>query len=149
MRCEDETWLRPEPYDEREADREIHFSEREINSLIAQNADLATRVAIDFSDDLASARLLIPVDPDFPLLGGKTLRVNAGVGLAYTGKRPVVQLRGISVMGVPIPNAWLGNLKNVDLVEQYGSEAGFWQAFTAGVAELAVEDGHLKIVLRE
>jgi hypothetical protein len=148
-REDDDTWLRPEPYDESDADREIRFSERELNSLLAQNTDLATRVAIDLSDNLASARLLIPVDPDVPLLGGKTLRVNAGVGLAYTGSRPVVQLKGISVMGVPIPNAWLGNLKNVDLVEQYGSDAGFWRAFAAGVAQLAVEEGHLKIKLRE
>jgi hypothetical protein len=148
-REDDEAWLRPEPYDESEADREIHFSERELNSLLAQNTDLATRVAIDLSDDLASARLLIPVDPDIPLLGGKTLRVNAGVGLAYTGDRPVVRLKGISVMGVPIPNAWLGNLKNVDLVEQYGSDTGFWRAFAAGVAQLAVEEGRLKIRLRE
>ena len=148
-REDDETWLRPEPYDESEADREISLSERELNSLIAQNTDLATRVAIDLSDDLASARLLIPVDPDFPLLGGKMLRVNAGVELAYAGKRPVVRLKGISVMGVPIPNAWLGNLKNVDLVEQYGTDTGFWQAFAAGVAQLAVEEGRLKIKLRE
>jgi hypothetical protein len=148
-REDDETWLRPEPYDESEADREISLSERELNSLIAQNTDLATRLAIDLSDDLASARLLIPVDPDFPLLGGKTLRVNAGVELAYTGKRPVVRLKGISVMGVPIPNAWLGNLKNVDLVEQYGTDTGFWQAFAAGVAQLAVEEGRLKIKLRK
>jgi hypothetical protein len=139
----------PSPYDESEANREISLSERELNSLIAQNTDLATRVVIDLSDDLASARLLIPVDLDFPLFGGKTLRVNAGVGLAYTGKRPVVRLKGISVMGVPIPNAWLGNLKNVDLVEQYGTDTGFWQAFAAGVAQLAVEEGRLKIKLRE
>ncbi len=148
-REDDETWLRPEPYDESEPNREISFSEREINSLIAQNTDLATRVAIDFSEDLASARLLIPIDPDFPLLGGKTLRVNAGVGLTYTGKRPVVLLKGISVMGVPIPNAWLGNLKNVDLVEQYGSDTGFWRAFAAGVAQIEVEEGRLKIILHE
>lgn len=148
-REDDESWLRPEPYAEEAADREISFSERELNSLIAQNTDLATRVAIDLSDDLASARLLIPVDPDFPLLGGKTIRVNAGVGLAYTGKRPIVLLKGISVMGVPIPNAWLGNLKNVDLIEQYGSDTGFWRAFAAGIAHLSVTEGRLKIQLRE
>jgi hypothetical protein len=148
-REDDETWLRPEPYDESRADREISFSERELNSLLARNTDLAARVAIDLSDDLASARLLVPVDPDFPLLGGKIIRVNAGVGLAYERGRPVVMLKGISVMGVPIPNAWLGNLKNVDLVEEYGADSGFWRAFAAGVAQLAVEDGRLKIILRE
>ena len=148
-REDDETWLRPEPYDESGADREISFSERELNSLIAQNPDLAKRVAIDLSDDLASARLLIPIDPDLPLLGGKTLRVNAGVELEFAGGRPVVRLKGISVMGLPVPNAWLGNLKNVDLVEQFGTDTGFWQAFAAGVAQLAVEEGRLEIKLRE
>jgi hypothetical protein len=146
---DDRAWLRPEPYDESDATREIVLTEREINALIATNTDLAPRAAIDLSEDLASARLLIPVDPDFPVLGGRTLRVNAGVELAFRSGRPVVALKGVSVMGVPIPNAWLGNLKNVDLVEEFGVETGFWSAFAAGVEQIAVEDGRLRIRLRE
>jgi plasmid maintenance system antidote protein VapI len=141
--------MTPERYSEENATREIFFTEKELNGLIASETDLATRVAIDLSDDLASAKVLIPVDPDFPVLGGKTLRVNAGVELAYTAGRPIVVLRGISVMGVPVPNAWLGNLKNVDLVQQFGSDAGFWKAFADGVELIRVEDGELLIKLRE
>jgi hypothetical protein len=125
------------------------LTERELNGLLAHNTDLARRFAIDLSEDLASAKLLIPVDPDFPIFGGRILRVRAGLELAYRLERPVVKLRGISVMGVPLPNAWLGNLKNVDLVEQFGGNDGFWRSFAAGVELIEIREGELKIKLKE
>ena len=141
--------LVPETYAEDAQKRNIHMSERELNALVASNPDVAKRFAIDLSDNLASAKLLIPVDPDMPMFGGKTLRVNAGVELSYVDAQPVVKLRGISVMGVPMPNAWLGNLKNVDLVEQFGAGPGFWQSFSEGVDLIEISDGELHIKLRE
>ncbi len=141
--------LEPEKYSEQGANREIIFSERELNSLVASNTDMAKRLALDLSDNLASAKLLIPLDPDFPIMGGKTLRLNAGVQLSFANDRPVVVLKGVSVMGVPIPNAWLGNLKNVDLVREFGTDEGFWKAFAAGVELIEVADGRLRIILKE
>lgn len=141
--------LVPEQYEENPEKRDIHLSERELNALVASNPSLASRFAIDLSDDLASAKLLIPVDPDMPVMGGRTLRVNAGVELAYRDDRPIVKLRGVSIMGVPVPNAWLGNLKNVDLVDQFGTGPGFWNSFAAGVALIEIEDGQLHIKLKE
>ncbi len=141
--------LVPEKYEEDPAKRELHISERELNAIVASNADLASRLAIDLSDNLASAKLLIHVDPDFPVMAGKTLRVNAGLELAYRDEQPVVKLRGVSIMGVPLPNAWLGNLKNVDLVEQFGHGPGFWNSFSAGVSLIEIRDGQLHIKLNE
>ena len=141
--------LQPERYSEKGASREIVLTERELNSLLAKNTDLATRLAIDLSEDLASAKLLIPLDEDFPMFGGKTLKVTAGLELAYTDSRPIVALRGISVWGVPLPNAWLGNIKNVDLVREFGGEKGFWKAFSDGVDEIKVSEERLKIRLKE
>lgn len=142
-------WLRPEPYKEDGSMREIGITERELNSLLGHNTDLARKLSIDLSDDLASARLLIPVDPDFPMFGGRTLRVAAGLTLAYGDGRPVVIIRGVSLMGVPIPNAWLGNLKNVDLVRQFGGDAGLWKSFADGIEFAQIREGELKIKLRE
>lgn len=141
--------LKPEAYSEAGASREIRLSEREINGLIAQNTDLAQRMAVDFSQDLVSVKLLIPVDPDFPIMGGKVLKVRAGAEMAFRQGRPVVILRGISVMGVPLPNAWLGGLKNIDLIEAFGSDPGFWKNFADGVDAIEVREGSLRIVLRE
>ncbi len=147
--ADDQQPLEPERYVEDDAKRQISFTERELNALLANNTDLASRLAIDLSRDLASAKLLIPMDPDFPVLGGKTLRVNAGLELAYRDAGPVVVLKGVSVMGVPIPNAWLGNLKNVDLVREFGGDRGFWRTFAAGVDFIEVVDGELQIRLKE
>ena len=130
--------LTPERYSEEGANREVRFSEREINGLLARNTDLASKLAIDLSDDLASAKLLIPLDPEFPFLGGKTLKVTAGLELRYDKGNPVVMLKGISVWGVPIPNAWLGGIKNIDMVKEFGAEEGFWKAFSAGIENILV-----------
>lgn len=144
-----EGFLKPEPYSEEDGNREIYLSEREINALLANNTDLAKKAAIDLSRDLVSARLLVPVDPDFPVLGGKTIRARAGLELAYRGDRPVIKLRGISIMGVPLPNAWLGGIKNVDLVEEFGNEPGFWKGFSDGIEAVEVKEGKIYIKLRE
>ncbi len=141
--------MQPERYSEAGASREIVLTERELNALLARNTDLAERLAIDLSKDLASAKLLIPLDEDFPLLGGKTLKVTAGLELAYREEKPVVALRGISLWGVPIPNAWLGNMKNVDLVREFGGQGGFWSTFADGIDEIEVREGQLRVRLKE
>lgn len=144
----DADWLRPEAYGEAGARRELAFSEREINALIAADPGLSRRLAVDLAPGLASARALVTLDPGLPLVGGRTVRVAAGLGLAYRRGRPVVELRGVSVMGVPVPNAWLGNLKNVDLVDRFG-DAGPWRGFADGIEDIQVEDGRLRVRLRE
>ncbi len=71
--------LQPEAYSEVGASRDIALTEKELNALLANNTDLARKLAIDLSSDLLSVKLLLPLDEDFPVLGGKTLKVKAGV----------------------------------------------------------------------
>jgi len=141
--------LQPEAYSEIGASRSITLSERELNGLLAKNTDMAKKMAIDLSENLMSAKLLIPVDEDFPIMGGQILKVRAGMELAYRDNRPVAILKGVSIMGVPIPNAWLGGMKNIDLIEYYGNEAGFWKAFADGVDNIHIEDGNITMILKE
>ncbi len=141
--------LIPEQYTEEEGSREISFTERELNAIMAKNTDLAQKLALDLADDMISIKLLIPLDPDLPLMGGKTLRVKAGAELAYREGRPVVKLKGVSLMGVPMPNSWLGGLKNIDLIREFGGDDGFWKSFADGVDSIIVTDGFLKIQFKE
>lgn len=141
--------LEPEPYSEKGLKREIVFMEKELNALLAKNTDLARKLAIDLSDDLVSAKLLLPLDDDFPILGGKILRVKAGVVFSYDKGKPVVILKGITIMGLPIPNAWMGGIKNIDLVEEFGDRTGFWKTFSEGVEDIKVEDGFLKLKFKK
>lgn len=141
--------LVPEAYSEKNSVREITFTERELNGLLAKNTDLAQKLAIDLAANLVSAKLLVPLEEDFPVLGGKTLRLNAGIGMAYENEKPVIILKGVSVMGVPIPNAWLGGVKNIDLVSEFGIDPGFWKSFSQGVDHIQVTDGKINIKLKE
>ena len=141
--------LEPEPYGEEGVDRTIRFTERELNALLAKNTDLADKMVIDLSPGLVSAKLRIPLDEDLPVMGGKILRVKAGVTFSYADGRPVAMLRGVTVMGVPLPNAWLGGLKNMDVVREFGGDAGFWNAFAEGIESLRVEEGCITLRLKE
>lgn len=141
--------LEPEAYSEEGASRQIAFTEKELNALLAKNTDLARKLAIDLSEDLVSAKLLVPMEEDFPILGGQIIRVKAGLGLKYEQGKPVVIIRGVSVMGVPLPNAWIGGIKNVDLVKEFGDEQGFWTSFAAGIDNIRVEEGSLVMDLKE
>ncbi|KFZ36279.1 arginine N-succinyltransferase [Shewanella mangrovi] len=141
--------LTPEPYSESDAKRQVTFSEKEVNAIIARSPDFSERVAIDFSDNLASAKVLIPIPQDFPIMAGQILRVNAGLDIHLDkNRRPVVALVGVSLMGVPIPNAWLGNMKHVNLVSEFG-DRGFWNTFADGVEDIQIRDGELYIKLRK
>ena len=141
--------LEPTPYTEEGADRTVAFSEKELNALLAKNTDLADQLAVDLSQDLLSATLLVPLDPDFPVLGGKTVRIKSGMQLSFAADRLEARLKGVSVMGVPLPNDWLGGMKNVDLVEQFGDQGGFWEAFAGGIKNLSIVDGEVHLELKE
>lgn len=141
--------LMPERYSEKGASREIIITERELNAVIAKNTDLAEKLAIDLSDGLISAKLLFRMDEDFPFIGNKLVRARAGLEIVYERSRPVVALKGVTIMGAPLPNAWLGGLKGKDLVKEYGGRDGFWKSFADGIENIEVMDGSIKIVLKE
>ncbi|QGT77499.1 arginine N-succinyltransferase [Guyparkeria halophila] len=145
--------LKPEAYREQDAPREVQFDERELNAIIARDPAMARRLAIDLSEDLVSVKLLVPLPPDFPIMGGQTLRLNAGAEVRQVptpnGSRLAVVVTGVSLWGVPLPNAWIGGLKGVDLVAEFGGQPGFWQSLADGVESVQVEEGQLVFRLAE
>ncbi len=141
--------IEPEPYSEEGAPRQINLTEREVNSLIAKDAYMAKHVAIDLATNLLSVKLVVPVDEEMPIVGGKTLKLNFGVELSHVDGKPVVAMQGISLGGVPLPSAWWGDIKHLNLVEEFGGSGGFWDQFAKGVKDLSIQDGQLKITLKE
>lgn len=143
------TPLSPEPYTEEGASRQVQLSERELNALIAGTPDVAEKVAVDLTDDLISVKLVLPVEDEVPVLGGKTFRIHMGLAIRYEEEKPYIALKGVSLGGIPLPNVWLGYLKNVNLVEEFGSGDGFWKIFSAGVRTIEVRQGRMRITLKE
>ncbi|MBN1546956.1 MAG: hypothetical protein JW902_09875, partial [Syntrophaceae bacterium] len=91
----------------------------------------------------------------FALIGCIRMNENAGEKQRFDSLHVtlifilVVMLCGVSLMGVPLPHAWLGNMKNIDVFREYGGTPGIWKAFADGVSDVHVEDGLLTVMLRE
>lgn len=143
------TKLEPEVYTEDDSKRRIELTERELNALLAKNTDLAEQLVVHLSDNTASVRLLQELDPDLPFFGGKTLKASGAAELSYQNGRPVIILKGVSIWGVPVPSAYLGNLKNIDLVSEFGGSDGFWKSLADGIEDIQIKDGSLFIQLAE
>ncbi|MDT3778294.1 arginine N-succinyltransferase [Nitrospira sp. MA-1] len=141
--------IEPVPYSEADASRQIQLTEREVNALIATDSYMARHMAVDMSDDLLSVQLVVPVKHEMPLVGGRMLKVNFGLALSYADGKPVVAMRGISLGGIPLPSAWWGDIKNTNLVEEFGGSGGFWDQFSKGVKDMKVQDGQLYVMLKE
>lgn len=136
-------------YTEHPEDRILYFTQRELNAMIARNPDLARRVSIHLSDRLISAKMLVTLPADFPVFGGRTVRLSSGLHVDYQQGKPVITVEGVSIMGVPVPGAWLGGIKGRDLTAFYAEDEGFWSAFARGVRDLKVENGRLRVELAE
>lgn len=143
----DDGIARPEAYREDPAARTVRLSQRELNALLANKTDLGQRVALHLGRDTVSANIIVPIPADFPIMAGQNLRLTGGLGLRHEQGRAVVVLEGVSLMGVPLPAAWLGGLKGRDLIAVYGAQEGFWRQFAAGIEQLRVEDGQLTVQL--
>lgn len=134
--------LVPELYEERDAARELRFTERELNALIARDPDLSGRVAVRLTPGQVSTRVRVDVPADVPLIGGRVLNVRSGVRFE-TGDRQIrARLVGVSVAGIPLPDAWLGGLKNEDLL---ALEA--FRQLRGGIENIEVRDGELALQL--
>ncbi|WP_028573850.1 hypothetical protein [Desulfonatronovibrio hydrogenovorans] len=139
----------PEPYRESPEHRVIYFTQRELNAMVDRNPDLAGRVALHLSEGMVSATMLVTMPKDMPMFAGRTVKVSTGLHLDYQQGRPVITLDGVSIMGVPVPSAWLGGFKGRDMVAFYGADEGFWSIFSRGVKDLKVEQGRLRVELAE
>jgi hypothetical protein len=132
----------PEIYEEDPERRHLRFTERELNAAIARDPALAGRAAVRLSPGQVSSSFLVDVPEDLPVVGGRRLRVQAGLQLVTERDRVRARLLGISVAGIPLPNAWLGGLKGTDLLE--GSGLG---GLGAGIETVEVGEGWLALRL--
>ena len=132
----------PEIYQEDPERRYLRFTERELNAVIARDPALAGRAAVRLSPGQVSSSFLVDVPEDMPVVGGRRVRVQAGLQLVTEGDRVRARLLGVSVAGVPLPNAWLGGLKGADLLE--GSGLG---GFGAGIETVEVGEGWVALRL--
>ncbi len=138
----------PERPDEPEyvkGEKEIVFTEREINGLLHQNSELGDKVRFEFATDAVHARVEMDLDPDIPIVGGRRLKARARMFVKTVEERPSLILDDLTVWGISVPNAWLGGIKGQDFFSEIvGGDSGL-----EGIEEFRVEPGKLILRLAE
>jgi hypothetical protein len=130
----------------------IVLNEREINGYLEQQG-LGETVKVNINKNGLGATILAPVDEDVPLLGGRTLRLKVAFNTKLNDdKRFALSLADVSVSGISLPNAWLGNIKGLNLLDDQGHADGgspLLRAFAAGVKSLNMGNGEMRLVLND
>lgn len=151
-------WIDPLGDDEGtdEERRHLVITERELNGILHSNTDLADRVRIELREDTIRAGALIPFSDDALLFAGKTLRCKLTIR-AYLdeNKRLAVFITDVTVGGIPVPNAWVGDIKNCNLVaspdpaDPRQRAPGGMNRFADGIRDFKISDKRIEIWLNE
>jgi hypothetical protein len=127
----------------------LRLTERELNGLLNANTDLGKTVRLEFTRDAINAYLAVPIPEDFPVGGGKMFRARGRfrMSLSNTGA-PYAILDDVTVLGLSLPNAWLGGLKGENLIgDALGKRDG--SPIVRGIKSLRVEPGALVLELED
>ncbi|MBK1834586.1 hypothetical protein [Roseibacillus ishigakijimensis] len=127
-------------------DKEIILSERELNGLIHENTQLGDQLKLELAKDAVHARLSLDIPEDFPLMAGKKLKGRARFLVKDASEAPALILEDLTLWGISLPNAWLGDLKGQNLLANLLSSDG---SSLAGVEEISIDAGQLVIRLAE
>jgi hypothetical protein len=127
--------------------KEIVLTDRELNGLLNEHTTLGDKLKFELGTDAINARLETDLDPDLPVVGGKKLKARARFIVKTEEGVPSLVLEDLTVWGVSLPNDWLAQLKGKDLLGEIlgGGKGGK----IAGIEEMSVEPGQLKIRLKE
>ncbi|BCU76177.1 hypothetical protein [Luteolibacter sp. LG18] len=127
--------------------KEIILTERELNGLLNENTQLGNTLKFELVKGAVHARYETDLDKDLPVVGGKRLKARARFFVSNDQGQPHLVLDDLTVWGISLPNDWLGGLKGHDLLGDtvgQGRRGGL-----AGVEDIQVEDGQIRIKLKE
>lgn len=143
----------PAPAPPSDPAKTIVLSEREINGWLASQPDLADKVKFHMNNDTVGATILVPVDPSVKYVGGKTIRIKVAFNTKLDADHKLnFSLADVSVGGISLPNAWLNDMKGLNLLADNGPgsvNSEFLQRFAAGIKDLQIRNGELRMVLND
>jgi len=138
------------PVDPEIAKRTLTITDREINAFLEQQG-LGEQVKVSLHNGGGTATFLLPMSSDGVPGSGPTLRISVSLGAKMDqNKKFALSISDVSVGGVPLPNAWLGNMKGLNMLADAPiSDDPALKAFAAGIRDFSIRSGQLSVVLNE
>ncbi|NNC90825.1 MAG: hypothetical protein HKN82_20410 [Akkermansiaceae bacterium] len=134
-----------EPYEP--GDKTIILTQRELNGLLAMNG-LGDQVRITLGKDAVITRVNTTIPEDFPVMAGKKFKARARFFVKDDAGLPALILDDITVWGISLPNAWLGDLKGENLFEVI-SPTLHDNIISRGIDDVRIGDGRIVIDLAD
>jgi len=128
--------------------KEIILSEREINGLINKHTKLGDRVKLELADDAIHLLAKVDVPKESPIMGGSTVNIKARAQVKVEKGDPRFILEDVTCMGISMPNDWLGDIKNINLLDHVGTDTDKG-AILNGMKSLEVKSGEIVIQLKD
>ncbi len=125
----------------------ISFTEHELNGLLNEHTELGEALKFEIEKDSINAHIVHTLPPDSPILAGKTLRGRAQMELVFEESRPRLVIKDVTFYGISLPNAWLGGVKDRDLINDLSGGSGADGVRFSGVESFKLEKGRIDITL--
>lgn len=129
--------------------KEIILTERELNGLLNERTTLGKTLSFELANNAIHARVETDLDKDLPILGGQHFKARARFLVSDVPGQASFMLDDVTVWGISLPNAWLGELKGHDLLGEILGGGKRKSGKLPGVEEFKVEPGKLIIRLAE
>jgi hypothetical protein len=124
------------------------LSEREINGFLKEQG-IGEHFKVRIKNDNITLTAVLPVDKDAPVMAGKNIRVSAVLATKLGADHHLaMSLSDLTVGGISLPNAWLGNIKGLDLLAE-NMDDEVLNGFAAGIKDFSVQDGEVRLVLND
>lgn len=137
------------PQDPELAKRTLIITEREVNAYLAKQ-NLGESVQVTFGEGTVSTVIILTAPEDFPFLAGQKVRMRLTFGASLNpGQKLSFILNDVSLGGISLPNAWLADLKGVDLIAKNIETDPGLQRFLAGIQQFEVHEGSLRVLLNK
>ena len=136
----------PEPAYEA-GSKSIILTQRELNGLLEMNG-LGDKVEIILAEDTVITRVNSDIPEDFPMFGGQKFKARARFFVTDEAGRPALIVDDVTVWGISLPNAWLGEIKGENLFEVVSPELNE-NFISRGIEEIKVGNGQIRIDLAD
>jgi len=132
------------------ANRTLVITEREVNAWLAKN-ELGEHVQVRFKNGKITGALLLDIPQDFPVLAGQRIKASLGLTahLDGTSRHLALVVDEVTVAGMPLPNAWVGDIKGVNLMDDPARMDPAVENFLRGIRQFEIQDGLVVVRLHE
>lgn len=132
------------------ANRTLVITEREVNAWLAKN-ELGEHVQVRFKNGKITGALLLDIPQDFPVLAGQRIKASLGLTahLDGTSRHLALVVDEVTVAGMPLPNAWVGDIKGVNLMDDPARIDPAVENFLRGIRQFEIQDGLVVVRLHE